>query len=446
MSKSFSSITKPEDLVTYLSSSSARLNSVKYLTHYTKVNGLKGMLKSKIWILNNPATMNDGLELSKYPKEAWEKVFYACFMTEQAESIAMWSMYAQPWEDGLQLSISADDLLRWKSESKTVFEIDPLTKQKTGESTDQAEIRLTKVAYTNYDSGRTGEPVNITCGTVTNTNFIRPYSNEEFIGFIKDDAWKNEQEIRLRVDLPSDLDYKLIGIEIPDYILENMIITKGPRFDGNLLKRIEVKGKKLHIKDSCFRGKLGWVFCDTCKANQKSDISKTNPKSVVHNATQYIDMTQAMKNMLTDYINKIVDITKTDYNQIILKGWSTPHASGLFVAASRIAASKQHYDVVIGGGIISKAIQSSTLLNIDDVSKCPDYFMAVAETKSEVVIPITKDKRTMGGINSEAPITNYYSQEMIQKLTNLCDELADLLIYFGYDEEKPDKSIPYMLK
>lgn len=434
MAKSFSSFTKPDELVAYLTSST-RLNNVKYVAHYTKVSALKGMLKSKIWILNNPNTMNDKLELSKYPKEAWENVFYACFMTEQSESIPMWSMYAQPWEDGLQLSISNKDFLQWASEIKTVFEIDPNTKELTGRSiTDPQTVHITKVAYTNYDSGRTDEPVSITCGTVTNTHFTRPYSNEEFIGYIKDDAWKNEQEIRLRVDLPPDLDYKLVGIQIPDYIIANMIITKGPRFFGNLLERIDAKGKKIHFRDSCFQGKLGWVYCDTCKAN-------LNP--IGPTAKQYIDFQYAMTHMLRDYIKKISDITKTDYNQIILRARKDAYNSALIVVASRIAITKQDYRYVIGSGIISKAILSGTLQNIGDVSKCSDYFQAVHETESELVVPIIKDKMILGGINSEAPIKNHYSHEMVSKLQKLSDELADLLVYFGYKQDIAETSLPY---
>lgn len=436
MRESFKNISKPDDLVAYLTSP-YRLNTVKYLTHYTKVKGLKGMLKSKIWILNNPTSMNDGLELSKYPKEAWEKVFYTCFMTEQAESIAMWSMYAQPWEDGLQLSISSNELRQWVSDIKVVFEIDPNTKQLTGRSTDKAWIRMTKVAYTNYDSGRTYEPVSITCGTVTNTRFSRPYSYEEFLGYIKDDAWKNEQEIRLRVDLPPDLDYKLVGVQIPDYILENMTITKGPKFDGNLIERIEAKGRIIHFRDSCFKGKLDWVYCDSCTANKNPFLPA---------AIKYIDKHKAMESMVTDYIVKISNITNTDYNQIILKSWEDAYRPVYIVVASRIAALKQNYRKVIGSGIILKSIQSGSIQNIDDVSCCKDYFSAVSETKAEVVVPIIKNNETLGCINSEATIKGYYSPEMIRELQKVSDELADLLVFFGYkvkySEEMTEKDMP----
>ena len=80
--------------------------------------------------------------------------------------------------------------------------------------------------------------------------------------------------------------------------------------------------------------------------------------------------------------------------------------------------------------------------DLDVFLSCKDYFPAVPETKSEVVIPISKDNKIMGGINSEATIKGYYSQEMIQKLQGISNELADLLEFFGYTEEMTEKSMP----
>ena len=54
--------------------------------------------------------MNDQLEYERGEKMIWEHLAFASFMTECKESIGMWSMYAQEWQDGIMLKIPKKNL------------------------------------------------------------------------------------------------------------------------------------------------------------------------------------------------------------------------------------------------------------------------------------------------------------------------------------------------
>lgn len=101
----FPEIETSKDLISYLDSKE-RLKHRKYVYHYTTLPNVIAMLKSKTWHLGNARNMNDLIEYANGDKSRWKNLFFASFMSENKESIAMWSMYSQPWEKGVKITIS----------------------------------------------------------------------------------------------------------------------------------------------------------------------------------------------------------------------------------------------------------------------------------------------------------------------------------------------------
>ena len=93
----FSKIDSPQDLISYLSNSKKRLtkqksNGAQYVYHYTKLSNVVSIIKSRSWWLKSPETMNDGLEFKNISEsQQCNAVFFASFMYDSSESIAMWS-------------------------------------------------------------------------------------------------------------------------------------------------------------------------------------------------------------------------------------------------------------------------------------------------------------------------------------------------------------------
>lgn len=136
--------------------------------------------------------------------------------------------------------------------------------------------------------------------------------------------------------------------------------------------------------------------------------------------------------LLHKAIDEIFKVTLTDYNQIALKAVTGSHQSGLVVFADNIRGKKQRYRNVAVDGLMFKVASTGTILNAKDVRIEEDYFDAVLETKSELIVPIKIHGNTIGIINSEAEVVNYYSNEMIEKIKTIADCFAAALIRLGY--------------
>ncbi|MBO7490701.1 MAG: TIR domain-containing protein [Bacteroidales bacterium] len=148
--------------------------------------------------------------------------------------------------------------------------------------------------------------------------------------------------------------------------------------------------------------------------------------------------------LLHTAITEIVKITHTDYNQIALTAVTGNYQSGLVVFADNIGGAKQRYRNVAVGGLMFKAASTGEILYAKDVQAVEDYFEAVIETKSELIVPIKINGNPVGVINSEAEVENYYSDSMIERIKTIADRLAVSLIKLGYSSNIQSDVIPYI--
>ncbi len=153
---------------------------------------------------------------------------------------------------------------------------------------------------------------------------------------------------------------------------------------------------------------------------------------------------KSISEVLTNAIEKISQLTLTDYNQIALNVRMSSHQTGLVVFADNIAEHKQRYRLVIMEGLMAKVFSTGKPMNIDNVDNEPEYFTAVIETKSELIIPIEFQGNVIGVINSEAEERNHYTDYIIKKLTNIASNLAITLNSLGYVSNMSKDDIPYI--
>ena len=117
----FSEIQDRETLKKYLFDYKSRMGNVKSLVTYTRIGNLIKIIKDGKWRLGNPLNMNDKKELSDFPQADWTRIFYACFMADTQESIAMWSMYGRPWADGVSITIDRELFTQWIRDTKVFY-------------------------------------------------------------------------------------------------------------------------------------------------------------------------------------------------------------------------------------------------------------------------------------------------------------------------------------
>ncbi len=269
MERSFRDISTAEELIKYLSDSAERLKNSGYIYHYTTLPVLIKMIKSKKWHLANAKNMNDRLEYDNGDIERWKNIFFSSFMTEDKESIGMWSMYAQPWEKGIKIAIPSLIARKWIKSIVKLYEVSMGNYETTGRTFEVAKenIKLSSVAYCNTDSRTQKDIVEKLCwSNVTNTILLSAAHDLSLTGYIKDMAWAYEKEIRIRAEFDNTNGFERVAIDLPDDVIDSMTITASPLFEGMLLNEIEKEiERQLKIDNSLFAGRLNIkTICQSC--------------------------------------------------------------------------------------------------------------------------------------------------------------------------------------
>ena len=246
---SFPDIRTPSQMRAYLKNMNERLKNTEYVSRYMSLQRVVEMINNKTMWIARPDTMNDIYEINKF--NDWKGKYYTCFMREKDESMAMWSMYSQPWEKGVRISIPTKEFKKWIREKRLVTDKDNHELRK-------ADLYFASVLYADDDGL-------IQSGTSSKNEDFKPYEYTSMAGFVKDKAWEYEKEVRLHVDV-DDYSEKGLLIDVPEELINNMIIMAGPRFEGKLDEVIhDQTGKRLRTVDSKFKDLLGWTPCDSCK-------------------------------------------------------------------------------------------------------------------------------------------------------------------------------------
>lgn len=265
----FKDINNPTDLVLYLCDDAKRLSNSGYIYHYTTLNSLIKIIKSKRWHLAKAADMNDNLEFNNGDMTRWPNIFFSSFMTEDKESIGMWSMYAQPWEKGVKIAIPSTVARNWIHSIIELEEISVLDYAPTGKKVelDNTQLKLASVVYSNTDSLTKKDAMEKLCwSNVVNTNLRSAAHIKELTGYVKDMAWSYEKEIRIRGEFNNLEGFDRVAIDLPDEVIDSMIITASPLFEGDLLAELQkVTELQLSTDYSLFKERLIIKsICQTC--------------------------------------------------------------------------------------------------------------------------------------------------------------------------------------
>lgn len=266
----FTEITTFSELIAYLDSSE-RLKNRKFLYHYTTIRNALAIFKSKTWHFGNPQNMNDMVEYRNGDPQLWKNIFFASFMAENKESIAMWSMYSQPWKDGVKITIPMPAMKEWLKSIDEILEVSPITYELTGNSipvNERNTVHISSVAYSNAISRDSSSDSEVLMwSNQQNTKFANCQQISELTGYIKDKAWDYEKEVRLKAEFENTFGYSRVAVKIPDTVLNKITISSGPLFEGDLLQRIGHElDSSFHIDQSLFAGKLNIKsMCDSCQ-------------------------------------------------------------------------------------------------------------------------------------------------------------------------------------
>lgn len=270
-SSAFAAIDTPTELIRYLDDSVRRLENSEYLYHYTTVSRVIDIIQNRTWHLGNADGMNDKMEYKNGDPNRWRNLFFSCFMCEDKESIGMWSMYAQPWEQGVKITLPKKVVRAWIKRTTDILEISTRNYKPTGRTipvgANGASLRLSSVAYSNTDSMQIkGEVEKLSWSNRDNNNIKNAPRIPELTGYIKDMAWSYEKEIRIKAEFENYYDIKRVAIPLDDEVIAAMTITAGPLFSGDLMKELSREiNVRLNMDRSIFTDRLNITTpCQKC--------------------------------------------------------------------------------------------------------------------------------------------------------------------------------------
>lgn len=259
--KKFEFLSTPNELIDYLKKPFSRTGNTKkediYLYHYTNIKGLIGIVHSNTWHLGQAQCMNDKLEYQNGDSDVWQRIYFSSFILEDKENIGLWSMYANPWENGVKIAIPLDVVERWIKNANRLYEVDCKTKRQGAQIIDSADIFACSVAYSETDSNNINGFDILKCGSVTNEIIRKNRITSSLTGYIKNNAWSYEKEIRIRAEFLEPIVAQRIAIELNDEMVNSMVITPSPLFEGNIEDTIRKEIQRtFRIEPSIFYNRL----------------------------------------------------------------------------------------------------------------------------------------------------------------------------------------------
>ena len=264
--KKMSEVRKIEDLINYLHQKGQNHN---WYYHYTTWDSFEKIYQNKSFLLTrgNSLNINDQHEaLMKGSYYVWNRTYIGSFSHGSSENMAMWGLYGQPSQDAIRITIPKTAMLKWVNSIDKVFiwNEEPLDQMK-------AEVALTDIVYASGESHSANLNLYRSNEVISTKNIAGLQavdSDKRMTGYIKNIAWRYENEVRIRIELPDCYPSDKIMINVPESVLDSMIIAKWPLFEpknSQLYLQLRESGK---IEESAFTHLLKFrPLCNYCVHN-----------------------------------------------------------------------------------------------------------------------------------------------------------------------------------
>lgn len=236
--------------------------------HYTTIETLEAILSNKTLRLTNANFMNDQQELRKGNAQYWDRTYLSCFCYGDSESVAMWTMYSIPWQQGVRISFPRNKFINYL---KKIEKIKLINSSKYLHR-DEFEVVLTDVIYTEYSERHKSEIIKIDEFPNINSSIVFGDDNisrqSQITGFIKNKAWEYENETRIKIQTNKEYTDKTIEVELDEDLLSSMKVTFSPWSRDYQASEIKMKFPYLLTSLSKLNGLVKIISkCRNCDAD-----------------------------------------------------------------------------------------------------------------------------------------------------------------------------------
>lgn len=244
-----------DELLTFLKQKG--INHDEY-HHYTNIDSLIKMIDSGYLLLTrgNSVNMNDQHECQvKGSIDLWDKIYLASFAFGKSENMAMWGLYGLPWDEAVRITIPKKAMKNWIEGIEEIYSAEFVNgKLRTNKLDVSFNKSLSDIVY--VEGKRLGIEKKIYWTekslSLKNKELLWNVDNDpKMTGFIKNQAWKYENEVRIHIQLNKKIFKEKIAIKLTDDLISSMKITTGPYFRGNIIKKINDKIPSVLNQNQC---------------------------------------------------------------------------------------------------------------------------------------------------------------------------------------------------
>ena len=129
-------------------------------------------------------------------------------------------------------------------------------------------------------------------------------------------------------------------------------------------------------------------------------------------------------------LQDVVDFLYTAFENYSWVGIYFVHGNHLVLGPWRGPQATEHTRIAIGAGVCGSAAQTGSTEIIPDVSEDNRYLACFRSTRSEIVVPIKRDKTVVGEIDIDSDVSDAFSQDDAIFL----ESIAELIAWFIVEE------------
>ncbi len=267
--KKFNTLANKDELLEFLYTKGKNHNEYH---HYTTFDNAIKIIKNKSFFLTrgNSTSMNDQHEPTiNEDSNIWDKTYIGSFAFGGNENMAMWGLYGLPKENAVRITIPKKAMESWFD---SINEIHGITIENN-----VPEYKSVNNKFDKYLSDI------VYIDTIQDPNLSKLYWNDnslrikpsesitsiadelDMIGFIKNFAWKYENEVRLLIRTEPNTKHEKISVNIPEEVTKNISITAGPCFNGDIGERLKENQCDNKVSESIFKGLVNYkILCSMC--------------------------------------------------------------------------------------------------------------------------------------------------------------------------------------
>ena len=140
---------------------------------------------------------------------------------------------------------------------------------------------------------------------------------------------------------------------------------------------------------------------------------------VVQQVAQVISRRLEMQPLLEEVCQQVANVLRYPNVEIMLV-----EGEELIMRASQGAENAIGVHVPLSSGIVGRVARTDRTALVPDIRIDPDYILAIATTRSEIVVPLHKGNVVIGVLNVESPVLHGLTEDDARLLSLLADQVS----------------------